>query len=191
MKAWRLPKTQPQARIMRRMACLLGAFALAVTYPAAAQWKDWDYNLDQEKKPWLEMQAQLPPYPKPENLLKFEMGSNTANSYFVDATSVSVGEDNVVRYTLVIKGGGGATNVSFEGLRCDTRQMRVYAFGHPNSQWSRARDSQWRDIRQRDINGHHYQLHREYFCWTSSRKVAYTVPQIVENLKRGPQHLAQ
>ncbi|HTE13838.1 MAG TPA: CNP1-like family protein, partial [Burkholderiales bacterium] len=89
---------------------------LLLTLPAMAQWKDWDYELDQEKKPWEELQAKLPSYPKPENLLKFDIGSNTANSYFVDAASVSVGEDGVVRYTLVIKTGGGATNVSFEGI---------------------------------------------------------------------------
>ena len=81
---------------------------LQVAMPASAQWKDWDYDLDQEKKPWEELQAQLPPYPKNENLLKFDTGSNTSNSYFVDATSVSVGEDHVVRYTLVVKTSGGA-----------------------------------------------------------------------------------
>jgi hypothetical protein len=167
---------------------VVAAAALLLAQPGAAQWKDWDYQLDQEKKPWDELQTQLPPYPKPENLLKFNIGSNTANSYFVDAASVSVSEDGVVRYTLVIKTGGGATNVSFEGIRCDGRAVRVYAFGHPNSQWSRARDSNWRDIQPREINGYHYALHRDYYCWTSSRKAAFSLQQILTNLKSGPRH---
>ena len=165
---------------------LTTAGALLMAMPAAAQWKDWDYELDQEKKPWEELQTQLPAYPKTENLLKFDIGSNTANSYFVDAASVSVSEDGVVRYTLVVKTGGGATNVSFEGIRCDGRLLRVYAFGHPNSQWSRARNPGWRAIEPRVINGYHYALHRDYYCWTSSRTATFPLKQIITNLKNGP-----
>ena len=170
-----------------RLALLSG---LLMTLPAAAQWKDWDYELDQEKKPWDELQTKLPPYPKPENLLKFDMGSNTSHSYFVDAASISVGDDGVVRYTLMIKAAGGATNVSFEGIRCDTRQVRVYAFGHPSNQWSRARNAGWRDIEAREINGYHYALHRDYYCWTSSRKETAPLKQIISTLKSGPRHLS-
>jgi hypothetical protein len=164
--------------------------ALLAAHPAAAQWKEWDYDLDQEKKPWSELQTQLPAYPKPENLLRFEMGSNTANRYFVDATSVSVGEDDVVRYALVIRSGGGANNVSFEGIRCKSREVRVYAFGHPGEQWSRARNSTWRPIEPREINGYHYALLRDYFCWTSSRTSTLPQKAIIGNLKNGPQRVA-
>jgi hypothetical protein len=169
-----------------RARWLVGLFALAAT-PLGAQWKDWDYELDQEKKPWSEMQAQLPPYPQTANLIAFDIGSNTANRYYVDGPSLSVGEDGVVRYTLVIKSGGGAMNVTFEGIRCDARQVRVYAFGHPGSQWSRARESQWRDIRPREINGHHYALQRDYFCTMAafSQRGANKVPEILKALKRG------
>lgn len=167
--------------------------AALLATPLAAQWKDWDYQLDQERKPWEELQAQLPPYPKPENLIKFEFDSTGANQFFVDAPSVSVGEDGVVRYTLVIKTGGGATNVSFEGMRCDTQQVRVYAFGHPGSQWSRARDSAWREVRQRPLNGYHFALLRDYYCTPATFRTRATLPlrEIVRNLKRGPAQLHQ
>lgn len=150
-----------------------------------AQWKDWDYELDQEKKPWEELQMQLPPYPKPENLLKFDMGANTSNSFFVDTASLTIGDDKVVRYTLVIKTAGGATNVSFEGMRCDGRQVRVYAFGHANSQWSRARNAGWREILQRDVNGHHNVLYREFLCTQARNREASNVREIIAALKRG------
>lgn len=156
--------------------------------PAAAQWKDWDYQLDQEKKPWSELQQQLPPYPKPENLIKFDIGTNSANQFFIDAPSLSVGDDGVVRYTLMVKAGGGATNVSFEGLRCETRQVRVYAFGHPGNQWSRARDQEWREVRPREINGYHQALLRDYFCTQTvySKPAPYKLQDILGTLKRGP-----
>lgn len=159
---------------------------LLAAVPGAAQWKDWDYDLDQEKKPWEELQTQLPAYPKPENLLRFDLGSNTANRYYVDAASVSVGEDGVVRYTLVIRSGGGASNVSFEGIRCKSREVRVYAFGRPDSQWSRARNAGWRAIEPREVNGYHYALMRDYFCWTSSRTSTLPLKAILANLRHGP-----
>ncbi len=169
---------------VRGCAKALAALSALLIVPLAfAQWKDWDYELDQEKKSWAELQTQLPQYPKPENLLKFEAGANTANAFFVDAASVSVGDDGVVRYTLMVKTGGGATNVSFEGIRCDTQELKVYAFGRPSSEWSRARDTSWRRIEFRDINNHHLTLFREHFCPT--RKTIAPVKQILQTLKYG------
>ena len=159
--------------------------AALTALPAVAQWKDWDYDLDQEKKPWAELQTQLPPYPKPENLLRFDTGTNTSNNYFVDAPSISIGEDKVVRYTLVVKTGGGATNVSFEGIRCDAAQLRVYAFGHPGTQWSRARDVSWRAIEYREVNGHHNTLYRNFMCTQTRNREAANPRDIVAALKRG------
>jgi hypothetical protein len=173
---------------LRLGSCWLSLVLLLAAQPGAAQWKDWDYDLDQEKKPWAELQAQLPAYPKPDNLLRFDLGSNTANRYFVDASSLSVAEDGVVRYTLVIRGGGGATNVSFEGIRCKSREVRVYAFGRPDGQWSRARNAGWREIEPREINGYHFALLRDYVCWTSSRTSTLPLKSILNNLKNGPRY---
>jgi hypothetical protein len=172
---------------MNPWQCRMVAVAALTALPAMAQWKDWDYDLDQEKKPWAEMQARLPAYPKPENLLTLDLGSNTANRYFVDAASVSVGDDEVVRYTLVVKAGGGATNVSFEGIRCKTKEFRIYAFGHANNQWSRARNPGWREIQAREINGYHFALRHDYFCWTSSRTSTLPLKDILNRLKTGPE----
>ncbi len=172
---------------LRLCQCCTLIVAMLAALPGAAQWKAWDYELDQEKKPWTELQTRLPPHPKPDNLLPFDLGSNTANRYFVDAASVSVGEDDVVRYTLVVKSGGGATNVSFEGIRCKTREYRIYAFGHADGQWSRARNPGWREIRGREINGYHFALRHDYFCWTSSRTSTLPLKVILNNLKYGPE----
>lgn len=171
------------ARAGWRSACLaVGGLLMAL--PAMSQWKDWDYALDEEKKPWSELQVQIPAYPKTDTLMKFDSGAATSNTFFVDAASISVGEDGVVRYTLLVKTGGGATNVSFEGIRCETREHRIYAFGRPNAEWSRARESKWRFIEFREINNHHLALHREYFC--IDRKRAAPLKQILNTLRYGP-----
>jgi len=155
----------------------------AIPLHALAQWAGWDYDFDQEKKGWAEIQAKIPSYPKPENLRKFEMDAVTPHSFFIDAASISVGEDGVIRYTLMVRTGGGATNVSFEGIRCDVREQKVYAFGRPDGTWSRARDPKWQFIRPNEVNGHHYLLHREYFC--NSRRYPATLQQIDHRLRYG------
>ena len=153
---------------------------------ATAQWKDWDYELEQEKKPWTELQAQLPKYPSPENLRRIEMGAVAANAFFVDGASVSVGDDGVVRYPMLIRTSGGAANVSFEGIRCDSRQARVYAFGHPGAQWSRARSADWRPIVALEMNGYQHALASQYFCTFGWNSTPYPLRQIQSALKTGP-----
>ena len=117
-----------------------------------------------EKKPWQEVEAQLPPVPRDENLLPFYVSATAANTFRIDGSSISVAEDGVVRYVLVVQAPGGARNISFEGLRCDTKERRLYAFGHPDGSWSKARSNQWVSVENKVVNRHHAELMREYFC---------------------------
>jgi hypothetical protein len=100
---------------------------------------------DLESKPWEIQKTLLPPAPKDGDLVPFYVGP-TPFAYFIDRTSVSVGEDRVVRYTLVGRSSSGGTNVSYEGIRCRTYERRVYAFGRSDGVWSQARNSQWGPI---------------------------------------------
>lgn len=167
---------------MRIKRWLVAAAAL-LPLTTAAQWAGWDYDFDQEKKEWKEIQAQIPPYPKADDLIPFDLGPTSGHKFFIDAKSLSVGEDGVTRYTLLVKTSGGATNVSFEGIRCEAREQRVYAFGRPNGEWSRARDSKWKPIIGKEVNGHHYMLHMDYFC--SNKRYPVPVAQVIKGLKAG------
>lgn len=138
--------------------------ALLLPVPAAAQWDGWDYDFDQEKKPWIELQAQIPPYPKPQNLIEFEAGAASPHRFYIDSESISVGGDGAVRYTLVMRTAGGATNVSFEGMRCETREQKYYATGRSDGSWARARNPQWRHIEFQEVNQQHWTLYSDFFC---------------------------
>ena len=150
--------------LFRALRPALVLVALSLPLAAAAQWRLFESDFDDEQKQWKEIEAQLPPYPKAENLIPFEGGAASAHQFFIDAPSISVGEDGAVRYTLVVKTGGGALNVSFEGIRCETREQKYYAFGHGNGAWSRARSPQWRRIESKEINRHHGVLYADFFC---------------------------
>lgn len=167
-----------------RAAALLAAGLLAA--PVHAQWTGWEAAFDEEARPWKEIEAKIPAYPKPDNLLPFEGGGASPHRFFIDAQSLSIGEDEVVRYTLVIKTAGGATNVTFEGIRCSERQLKVYALGRADGGWMRARNPQWRRIELREVNRHHNLLFQDYLCSGASRKdTAGSVKEVLQRLRHG------
>ena len=167
-----------------RLERLLLAAAILFAPPAfAAMATEWEMDFDENSKSWKEIQAQIPPYPKGDNLVLVEAGSETSHKFYVDPASVSVGTDGVVRYTTVIKTRGGATNVAFEGMRCETREGKLYALGRSDGTWVRARNPKWERIMLRDLKPHHWMHYREYFCPSPSRP---TPPKVaVEALRRG------
>jgi len=151
------------ARCIHAAIAVLVAFTV-VTASAQEKWYQWDIDFDEGKRPWKEIQASIPSYPKPENLLPFDAGGASPHQFFIDAQSLTIGEDGVVRYSLVVKSAGGATNVTFEGMRCDMRQQKYYAIGRADGSWARARDPQWRRIEYQEINRHHGVLYEDYLC---------------------------
>jgi hypothetical protein len=130
---------------------------------AHAGWKSlFDLKPDEEK-PWVEIESALPAYPARKNLIPFEVSAVTRNRHFIDAASVSVGKDDVVRYTVLVEAPGGVSNISYEGIRCGSGERRIYAFGHPDRTWSEARNTSWQEI---NNSGFSYQkaLYDDYFC---------------------------
>lgn len=142
---------------------ILFALFLCLPPPALAEWGQFEYDFD-EGKPWSEVAIQIPAFPKAENLIPFSVSAATRNRHFIDANSVSVGEDEVVRYTVVIEAAGGAKNVSFEGLRCKSGERRLYAYGHPDGTWSKARSAGWEDVKFRSILSYRKALYEDHFC---------------------------
>jgi hypothetical protein len=121
----------------------------------------------QEDEPVQELKNVEPPlFPKQENFLEFYVSAATTNKYFIDASTLAVGADGIVRYVLVVQTSGGATNVSFEGINCKERQWKLYATGRGDGTWvkSRATGVDWRLIENKSVNRHHAALNRELFC---------------------------
>lgn len=173
--------------MLRRILAFFVAAVLGAGV-AHAQWGGWEADFDEEKKPWKEIEAKLPRYPKDADLIAFDAGGATPHRFFIDASSITIGDDQVVRYALVVKTAGGATNVTFEGIRCETREVKVYALGHPKEQWGRARNPRWRRIEYREVNRHHGTLFADYLCQGSSseRSPVPTVKEMSDRLRHGP-----
>jgi hypothetical protein len=145
------------------------AICLAILVAARVAWADVHFrHFEEDDEPqWQESETVLPAFPKDEDLLEFYVSAGTSNRFFIDGKSINAdGNNGVVRFTLVIKTSGGATNISFEGLRCGAsgaQEFRYYATGS-NGAWVKARNSAWKPIESKPINGYYAALSRNYFC---------------------------
>lgn len=134
-------------------------------------------------KNWVEMQAQLPNYPETENLLEFDAGPASEMRHYVDAQSINIGEDGVIRFTLVSKSTEGAENVSFEGIRCRTRERKRYAIGRLNKTWANSRQPEWQILNNVGQNYALRELTKFYFC---PQDIMVSTPQdAIRALKSG------
>ncbi len=105
----------------------------------------------------------LPAYPDEADLVALPLaGAPGEFRFFVDGSSISAGTDGVVRYTLVARSAAGVHNVSYEGMRCASGELRIYALGR-GREWVTAKGG-WRPIRPGGAQRWHQALYREYFC---------------------------
>ena len=144
---------------------LLAACALATAVAHAQPRSDMeDEDELAKKKAWAEAEIALPPAPKPGDLLSFEPKAATGYHFFVDGQSIAISGDGVVHYTLVMRSASGAENVSYEGIRCETYEQKVYAYGRRDGKWSPASSAQWQPIGTQDTFRQRRVLADDFFC---------------------------
>ncbi|MDR3214621.1 MAG: CNP1-like family protein [Azoarcus sp.] len=114
--------------------------------PFAAWAQSGDEDDARKDTNWQEAAHTLPARPDERNLLAFRVGSQPEGRFFVDPESISRGEDDVIRYVLVMRGSGGASTVTFEGVRCGVRARRLYASLERDGGWRAMKNSAWRDL---------------------------------------------
>jgi hypothetical protein len=154
-----------RAPLRMRMAGMLAVFVvLANTATAVHAQSNFEEDFEDQDKPWQEIMIQLPAPPLAENLLPFYVSPTATQSFAVDAKSLTVGADGVVRYTLVSTSASGVKNISYEGIRCQLLQKKLYAFGRTDGTWSRSRRDQWEPIYGNAANRQHAELAGGYFC---------------------------
>ena len=119
----------------------------------------------EEKDPseWVEETITAPAYPQEGDLIKIAMTA-TSNEFFVDSKSVSVGADQVVRYTMVIRSSAGAENVTHEGIRCETREKKLYFLGRKDGSWGTPRAAKWGGVSESGAVTYQKILMNDFFC---------------------------
>ena len=94
---------------------------------------------------WAEMEVPAPPAFSTAKLIDIDMGPNVALSFGIDPAAASIGKDGVVRYVVVAQSRGGASTAMYEGIKCDTGQVKTYARYNDNK-WSLASNPEWRSL---------------------------------------------
>jgi len=98
---------------------------------------------------WKEILASLPAYPEDSDLVSLNLPSRGDRyATYIDGKTLEVGEDSVVRYTVVIRSSSGVDNVIVEGIRCTTREYREYAYGTSGNELEPVVGRGWRMIGQ-------------------------------------------
>jgi hypothetical protein len=181
---------------MTRTLALVCLTLLSVT--VHAEWGDFEHDFEANQKSWKEIESLLPPAPLPANLIEVKLDASTRNQLFIDQASLSIGNDGVVRYTAIIRTPSGAKNVSYEGLRCETGERKLYAFGRRSANaggkdadkdagndantWSRNRYAKWEPIQARLAGGYHRELFFHYLCTVNTKR---DLPTLLRLLKTG------
>jgi len=145
------------------LACLLAGLAgqAAAVEDSESGWEPPSFR---EAEPWRELDSELPAYPLEKNLI--EAGVTRSGSLYriyLDEQSLSVAEDQVVRYTVVIVSDDGFWNVSHEGLHCGKKAYRRYAYGM-NGEWQELPDSPWLPLDGRGVNAYRKTFYNNYMC---------------------------
>jgi hypothetical protein len=159
------------------LACTLAVSGL----PALAQTIPVPKYEEEEQKEKLASPVPLPAFPKKENLMRFPT-SWTTNEVYIDTSSFVFGDSEVLSYTLLVRGAGGAENYTFESLRCISGERRVMAYGRNDGTWSPARNMSWQPISDRGINRYYFEFYRDVFC---SGKTLERKEDILRNIRGG------
>jgi hypothetical protein len=156
------------------MRCSRGAAVLClVAVQAAAQMAGPDAD-------WKETEAPRPPTPRIDALIPIEVPGATLR-YGIDPASVSLGTDGIVRYVVVATSGTGAMNASYEGIRCNTGDFRVYARFNPDGGWAPSGEAEWRPLHEGRPFRHSLTVARNGACM--GRSANRSLAQILRDLR--------
>jgi|APSaa5957512622_1039677.scaffolds.fasta_scaffold174420_1 hypothetical protein len=112
---------------------LLAFFCLQTTVDASSQWWDSGSGSEwyEEGPAWKESKVTIPDYPQEQKLIEFSVDNPATRNhhYFLDPQSLSLAEDYVIRYSVVVQTRSGTSNVFYDGIRCTTNEYKNYAFG--------------------------------------------------------------
>jgi hypothetical protein len=132
---------------------------------------------------WKELDAPPPPALRTQGLIPLEV-QGTSLRFGVDPASVTVGADAIVRYVVVATSSSGTTNAMYEGVRCSTGEVKVYARHNPDTGWVPARQSEWQALNATANSRYSLQVARMGACM--GRSPNGPAVQIVRDLRAPP-----
>jgi len=136
-----------------------------------------------DAEPWQEAQSTPPAVFSTDQLQAFEVSKDAALSYGIDPKTLTVGNDGVVRYVLVARSANGALNVLYQGIRCQTAQVKTYGRWNNQSSWNTSPKDDWQELSFRGASRPAMLLARGGVC--DGRTITGNPQKILNTLKNG------
>ena len=139
---------------------------------------------------WEEAPTTIPAYPKARDLLPVPLSGSHKVTLWIDKRHITLGKDDVARFSYVIKSAAGVANAFHEGIRCETREYKTYALGARDGRFMALDDPQWETLPYFEDNTLRHTLAKFFIC--AGGYVARTPEQILRQvLSREEQELYQ
>lgn len=102
---------------------------------------------DPDAAPWQEGEVPPPPAFSVDKLVPFEAMRGSELNHGIAPDTVAVSPDGVVRYVRVANNPQGTLNAVYEGVRCNSAEVRSYAYWNASSQqWQNTPKNPWRAL---------------------------------------------
>jgi hypothetical protein len=115
---------------------------------------------------WVEAKTAAPPSFTTDQLIPIEMPHYVTVEVGIAPSTVSVGTDGVVRYVVVMRNTSGSTIAAYEGIRCTTDEVKLYARTNSVGDWVTIAAPQWRSVTDNLPSKHAFAIARQGGCNT-------------------------
>lgn len=159
---------------LNRRRALVAPWLLTATL-AAAQPAD--------PEPWKETAVTPPADWRADRAVEFQLDSVTTLRYGIDPATIRFDEDGVVRYVFVARSTSGALNAIFEGIRCQTAEVKTHARWDPDARQWRVGSDTWQPLDSRGATRRALQLARGGVC--DGKAPNRSASRIVDALRNG------
>lgn len=146
-----------QAKIRMRISALPALLLWVAACNVSAQLIDEDPD-------WKEVDVPAPPAFRVDRLVPLEMPRHISLKVGFDADTLRITSDGIVRYVMVATAASGSTYASYEGIRCLTGEVKIYARHGATGQWIPVRDPQWKPLNDNQPSPHAMALARQGAC---------------------------
>lgn len=131
--------------LLPHRAAVLGLAALLTLTSLTAA--SFAMAADDDEAPWQEKATAAPQKFSIDKLQPFTVSPDSSLAFGIDPETLTVGEDWVVRYVMVARSASGALNVLYEGIRCQSAEVKTYArWDNNRSAWHTPSNTEWKPL---------------------------------------------
>lgn len=130
---------------------------------------------------WVEDKATSPPAYSRERLIPIDMPPYVSIKIGVDPATITVGADGVVRYVVVMRNASGSVNAAYEGIRCNTDEVKTYARSGSSGEWHTVATPEWKAVNDNLPSRHAFAIARQGGCET---RLSTSTAEVIKALKQ-------